>query len=103
MHDQVAVGQLGVDRLDPLHGQHVAGRLARELVSAVAGSDRDGQGIDARALNEVDRLIGVGEQLVEGQLALGAVAVLLFAGAVLERAQAAQLAFDGHAEAAARR
>ena len=64
----------------------------------MAGAHGDRQGVDAGALDEVDRLVGIGEQLVHAQLALGAVAVLLLAAAVLERAEAAELALDADAE-----
>ena len=99
VHHEVAVRELLVDLLDAVHRQHFAGGLARELVGAVAGAHRDGERVDAGAGHEVDRLIGIGEQLIERQLALGAVAVFFFAGAALERAEAAELALDRNAEA----
>lgn len=56
-----------------------------------------------RAVNWVRRtksggLFGVGQQLIHGQLAVGAVAVFLVAFHGFERAQAAQFAFDRHAQ-----
>ena len=95
MHDEVAVGQLLVDRDDAVHRQHFAVGLASELVGSVAGADGDGQGIDARLLDEILGLVGIGQQLLARELADGAVAVFLFAFAVFQRAEAAEFAFDG--------
>ena len=98
MHDQMRVGQAAVDFLDHVHGQHVAVRLARELVGAVAGAHGDGQRVDAGLVHEIDGLIGIGQQLVVGELAFGAVAVFLFAHAGFERAEHAEFAFDRDAD-----
>jgi hypothetical protein len=46
-------GDAGVDLLDALDGQDVAGRGTGELVGAVAGADGDGQRVDAGLLDEV--------------------------------------------------
>ena len=43
--------------LDAVNGQNVAGRLARELVGAMRGADRDRQRIALGARNEVGRLV----------------------------------------------
>ena len=72
----------------------VAVGLARELVGAVRGAHGDGERVDLGLGDEVDGLVGIGEQLVVREHALGAVAVLLLAGAVLERAEHAELALD---------
>ena len=48
--------------------------------------------------DEVDRLVGIGQQLVVRQLALGAVAVLGLAVAALQRAEHAELALDRGAD-----
>ncbi len=88
MHHQVAVRQALVDFADPVHGQDFAIRLARELVGAVAGADGDGQRVDAGLLDEIDGLVRVGE--VGQRIDIRAVAVL-------DAAEAAKLAFDGHA------
>ena len=79
------------------HRQDVAGRLARELVGAVRGAHGDGERVDLGLAHELHRLVGVGEQLVMAELALGAVAVFLVARAGLERAEHAEFAFDRHA------
>ena len=49
--------------------------------------------------DEVGGLLGIGQQHLARHRALGAVAVLLVAHHRLERAEAAELAFDGHADA----
>ncbi len=85
VHDDVRVGQAAVDVLDDLHVEDVAVGLARELVGTVARADRDGEGVDARALDELLRLRGVGEVDLTG------------ADAVLDAAERPQLALDGHA------
>ena len=74
------------------------GRLARELVGAVRGADRDRQRIELRIAHEVGRLVGIGEQHLARHRAFGAVAVFLVALHRLERAEAAQLALDGDAD-----
>ncbi len=61
MHHEVRVRQLAVDLLDPLHHQHFAGRLLRELICAVAGADRDCKRIDSGTLDELDGLVGIGQ------------------------------------------
>ncbi|CFO28703.1 Uncharacterised protein [Bordetella pertussis] len=98
MHHQVGVGQAGVDFLDARDRQDVAGGLAGELVGAVAGADGDGQRVELGAAHEIGGLLGVGQQLFHGQLAVGAVAVFLVALHGFQRAQATQFAFDRHAQ-----
>ncbi|MCY1203348.1 hypothetical protein D9M72_148500 [compost metagenome] len=98
MHHQVGVGQAGVDFLDAGDRQDVAGGLARELVGAVAGADGDGQRVQLGLAHEIGRLFRIGQQLIHGQLAVGAVAVFLVALHGFQRTQAAQLAFDRHAQ-----
>ena len=79
MHHQMGVGQPCVDFLDPRDRQDVAGGLARKLVGAMAGADRNRQGIDLRAPHEVGSLLRVGEQLLAGHGGVGAMAVFLVA------------------------
>ncbi len=98
MHHQMSVGQAAMDLLDHVHRQHRAIGLAREFVGAMAGAHGDGQRIDAGLVHEIDGLIGIGQKLVVGELAFGAVAVFLFAHAGFERAEHAQLAFDRGAD-----
>ena len=62
------------------------------------GAHGDRQSIDLCAHDEVDGLIGIGQKLLARELALGAVAVFLFARAMLERPENAKLAFDGGAD-----
>jgi len=62
----------------------------------VAGADGNGKRIDASAVHEVLRLVGVGEQKVMATLAFGSHTVLLTRLAGFQRAQASQFAFDRH-------
>ncbi len=94
MHHEVRVRQLLVDFLDDVHREDLAVRLARELVGAVRGAHGDGERIDLGFLDELHGLVGVGQQLVMGELALGTVAVLGLAHAALERAEHAELTLD---------
>jgi len=98
MHDQVDIGDAGVNFLDAVDTQHLAGRLLSEFVGAVAGADGDGQSVDLGFGHEIGGLVRVGQQLVVGQFALGAVAVFLAGHAGFQRTQAAQFAF--HRDAA---
>ena len=63
----------------------------------MAGADGDGQRVDAGLGDEPLGLVGIGQQLIVRQLAFGAVAVFLLAVADLERAEAAEFAFDRNA------
>ena len=99
VHHHVRVGQPLVDRPDHVHRQGVARRLAGELVGAVAGADGDRQRVDLGPGDEVLRLIGIGQQLLLGELALGTLPVLGLAHAGLERAQAPELTLDRDADA----
>ena len=76
-----------MDLLDARHRQHLAVRLVGELVGAVAGADRHRQRVHAGVSHEPLRLVGVGQELVVRQRALGAVAVLLVPRAGLQRAE----------------
>jgi len=98
VHDEVTVRDVPMDLLDAIHREDVAGRLARKLVGAVAGAHRNGERVDSRSLDEVDGLIRVGEKLIQGKLALRTMPVFLLARSVLEGPEAAELAFDRHAE-----
>jgi len=72
--------------------------LRRELVGAVAGADGDGQRVELGGLHEVGGFLGVGQHLAVVQLAVGADAVFLAGLAGFQVAQAAQFAFDRHAD-----
>ena len=98
MHHQMGVRQPAVDFLDHVHGEDVAVGLAREFVGAVRGAHRDRQRIDLGGANEIDGLVRVGQQLVVADLAFDAVAVLLLAAAMLQRAEHAELALDRGAD-----
>ncbi|MCY1522187.1 hypothetical protein D9M68_570320 [compost metagenome] len=86
-----------MDFLDAVDGEDVAGRRLGELVGAVAGADGDGQGVHLGLLDEVGGLFRVGQHLAVVQDALGADAVFFTGLAGFQAAQAAQLAFHGHA------
>ena len=72
--------------------------LRRELVRAVRGADGDRERVDLGLLDEIGGLLGIGQQLSRVELALGADAVLLAGLPGLERAEAAELALDRHAD-----
>ncbi len=74
-----------------------SGRAA-ELVGAMRGAAGDRQRVDLGAHDEVDRLVGIGQQLVVGEHALRAVTVLGLALAALQRAEHAELALDRGAD-----
>ena len=78
VHDEMGVRQFGVDRLDDAHREDVAVRLAREFIGAMRRAHRDGQRIDLGPHDEIDGLVGIGQQLIAARLAFGAMAVLLF-------------------------
>ena len=64
MHDQVRVGKRRVDRLDALDGQHVAGRLVRELIGAVLKCRwRSPAHRTAVSSTKSRRLLGIGQEL----------------------------------------
>src|SRR5690606_41034587 len=75
----------------------LAGWRLGELVSAVAGADGDGQGVDLGLLHEVGSLFRVGQQLAVIQHAFGTHAIFFTGHAGFQAAQAAQLAFYGYA------
>jgi hypothetical protein len=77
------MGETAVDLLDEAHRQDLPVRPPRELVGAVARTDRDGERVDAGALDEVDGLVGVGE------------VDLARADAVLDPSERAELALHG--------
>ena len=88
MHHQVDAGQPLVNIDQPLHFERLAGRLAGEFVSAVAGADGDGQRVQTGGLDKIHRLRGIGQV---------AQAVETRAVPVFNAAQAADFAFHGHA------
>ena len=98
MHHQMRIRQPAMDFLDHVHREDVAVGLARELVGAVRGAHRDRQRIDLGGADEIDRLVRIGQQLVVADLAFDAMAVLLLAAAVLERAEHAEFALDRGAD-----
>src|SRR5581483_5786274 len=66
VHHHVGAGKLAVDLLDQVHRQHLARGLAGELVRAVTRPDRDRERVDPRPLDEVDRLVRVGQVHLPG-------------------------------------
>ena len=97
VHHEVGVRHLRVDGGDAVHREDVAGRLAGELVGAMAGADGNGERVDAGARDEVLRLRRVGEHHVVRQCAFCADTVFLAGLPGLERAEAAEFALDRHA------
>jgi len=74
--------------LDALHHQHLAGRLLAELVSAMAGADRDRERIDPGPLDEFNGLIGIG-QMRHG--------IHISSVSIFDTAERAEFAFDSNA------
>jgi hypothetical protein len=93
----MGVGDAGVDFLDAVDAQHVAGGLLAELVRAVAGADGNGQGIHAGILDEAGGFFRVGQELAVVQHAFGAHAVFFAGHAGFQAAQAADFTFHRHA------
>ena len=79
------MGQALVDLDQDVHLEDGAVGLFGKFVSAMAGADGDGQGVDAGALGKLDSLVGVGDVL-EARAAR--------AVAVFNAAQHADFAFD---------
>ena len=79
MHHDVRIGQLGVDLLDHIHGEHVARRLPRELVGAMRRADSHGKRVDLGLGDEAHRFVGISQQHRAIELALEAVAVFRLA------------------------
>ena len=98
VHHQMGVGDTGVDFLDAFNRQDVASRLAGELVSAVAGANGNGQGVQLGPLDELSGLFRVCQKLFAGHDSIGPVAVFLVALHGLQGAEAAQLTFHRHAQ-----
>ena len=63
----------------------------------MAGSDRNGQRVDAGFFHEALCFIGIGQQLIVGQRSDCTVAVFLFAATIFERSEATEFAFDADA------
>ena len=87
MHHQMRLGQPPMDFLHHVHGEDLAVRLARELVGAMRGPHGDRQRVDLGGADEIDRLVRIGQQLIVADLAFDAMAVLLLAAAMFERAE----------------
>ena len=64
-----------MDGVDAIHGEDIAGRGPRELVSTMTGPAGNGEGIDTRIGDELRRLFGVRQQLIVTQFARCADAV----------------------------
>ena len=75
VHDQVGVGDARVNFFDATDGQDVAGGLACELVRAVAGANRNRQGIELCGFDKLCGFFGVGQHLAVVEFAHGADAV----------------------------
>ena len=97
VHHQVGVRDLRMNGDDAVHGQNVARGLARELVGAVAGANRNRQRINAGLGNKVLGLHRVGQHHVVRQFADGPGTIFLSGLAGFQGTQAAQLAFHRHA------
>ncbi|KAF0143579.1 MAG: hypothetical protein FD153_472 [Rhodospirillaceae bacterium] len=70
--------------LDHVHGQDIAGGLARELIGAVRSAHSDGKGIDPGLLYEIYCLIWIGQKLAVIQGSLETMTVFLVALACFE-------------------
>ena len=77
MHDQMRVGDAGMDRLDTVHRQNIPGWGPGKLISAVAGAAGNRQRVNAGISDKLSGLLRVSQQLVMAQLPRGANAVLL--------------------------
>src|SRR3569833_1809990 len=99
----MGVGDAGVDLLDTADGEDVAGGRTRELVSAVRGTDGDGEGVDLGLLDKVGGLFRIGQQLAVIQGAFGADAVFFAGLAWRGRARARRGAGGGRAAGGRRR
>src|SRR5450830_79069 len=98
VHHQMGVRDAGVDFLDAVDRQDIAGRLAGELVSAMRSTDGDCQRVALGALHEVGRLGDVGQQLLACHRAFSTVAVFLVALHGFQRTEHAQFRFHRHAD-----
>jgi len=96
VHHQVGVGDPGMDLLDAVDPQDVAGRLLGELIGTMGGTDGDRQGVDLGLFGEIRCFIGIGQHLIHLQLAFGADTVLFTGFTRLQRTQAAQFTLYGH-------
>ena len=61
MHNQMSVREAAVDRPNSIYGEYIAGRLVLKLVSTVRRADGDGQRIALRLVDEVGRLVRIGQ------------------------------------------
>ena len=84
---------------DALNRENFTGGLTRELIGAVARADGNCQSVKLRFAHELRGLIGVGEKLFARHGSVRAVTVFLVAFHGFQRTQAAEFAFDGHADA----
>ncbi len=79
MHDQMGVRDFCVYLFDAADSKNVPCRWPAKLVGPVACANGNGQGIHIGGRDKVGGFLGVGQQLLHGQSALGADAVF-FAG-----------------------
>ncbi len=97
MHHQMGAGDAGVDGLNPVDGEDVAGGRPGELVGAVAGADGDSERIDFGSGDKGRSLFRIRQQHVVAQRTFSAHAVFFPGRARFQGPQAAQLPLHGHA------
>src|SRR5690606_35061414 len=93
VHHQVGIRNALVDFFNTVDGQNVACWRLGELVRTVAGTDGNGQGIDAGFLHEVRSFFRIGQHLAVIQHAFGADAVFFTGHTGFQRTQTTQLTF----------
>ena len=75
VHDQMRIGNAGVDFFHAADGQHIARGWAREFIRAVAGANRYRQRVELRGLHKLRGFFGVGQHLAVVELANSTYAV----------------------------
>src|SRR5690606_194557 len=93
VHHQVGIRNALMDFFNTVDGQNVACWRLGELVRTVAGTDGNGQSINAGFLHEIRGFFRVGQHLAVIQHAFGADAVFFTGHTGFQRTQTAQLTF----------
>src|SRR5690606_1686663 len=90
---QVGVQNALVDFVDTVDGENIACWRLGELVGTVAGTDGNGQGINASFLHEISGFFRVGQHLAVIQHAFSADAVFFTGHTGFQRTQTTQFTF----------